>query len=120
MQHHKPISPHTMRWPCIAPTQAGREATPSSDKEAPSNDVAHHTQDGVRSDNKQRPATMASNDEDRSWEVGSSSMGRISATTRSVEHSARMPIDYFKRLLEEACPSHAYPIRQKHKDCGMM
>jgi hypothetical protein len=31
-----------------------------------------------------------------------------------------MPIDYFKRLLEEACPSHAYPIRQKHKDCGTM
>jgi hypothetical protein len=31
-----------------------------------------------------------------------------------------MPTEYFKRLLEEACPNHAYPIRHKLKDCGMM
>jgi hypothetical protein len=29
-------------------------------------------------------------------------------------------MDHFKRLLEEACPNHAYPIRHKLKDCGMM
>jgi hypothetical protein len=28
--------------------------------------------------------------------------------------------DHFKRLLEEACPNHAYPVRYKFKDCGMM
>jgi hypothetical protein len=26
----------------------------------------------------------------------------------------------YKRLLEEACPNHAYPIRHKLKDCNMM
>jgi hypothetical protein len=58
----------------------------------------------------QRPlgtTTMASHDEDRGWEVGSSSMGCISAITRSGRHSVRTPTDYFKRLLEEACPDHA-------------
>jgi hypothetical protein len=29
-------------------------------------------------------------------------------------------MDHFKRLLEEACPNHAYPIRHKLKDYGMM
>jgi hypothetical protein len=47
-------------------------------------------------------------------------MGHMSATTRSGRRSARMPTDYIKRLLEEACPNHAYPIRHKLKDCGMM
>jgi hypothetical protein len=29
-------------------------------------------------------------------------------------------MDHINRLLEEACPNHAYPIRHKLKDCGMM
>jgi hypothetical protein len=80
------------------PTQASREATPSSDKEASSNDAAHHTRDGIRSGNKWRPlgtVTMASHDKDHSWEAGNSGMGRISATTRSGSHSTRTPTDYF-------------------------
>jgi hypothetical protein len=32
----------------------------------------------------------------------------------------RMPSDHSKRLLKEACPNHAYPIRQKLKDYGTM
>jgi hypothetical protein len=47
-------------------------------------------------------------------------MGRISATTRSGRRLARMPTDYFKRLLEEAWANHAYLISHKFKDCGMM
>jgi hypothetical protein len=31
----------------------------------------------------------------------------------------RPPTNHFKRLVEEACPNHAYPIKNKHKDCGM-
>jgi hypothetical protein len=27
---------------------------------------------------------------------------------------------HFKKRLEEACPNHAYPVRHKLKDCGMM
>jgi hypothetical protein len=34
--------------------------------------------------------------------------------------SLAMHSDNFKRLLEEACPNHAYPIRHKLKDCDMM
>jgi hypothetical protein len=105
------------------PTHASREATSSSNEEAPFDDAAHRAQDGVRSGNKRHPlgsTTMASRDEDRNWEAGSSGMGRISATTRSGSRSVRMPTKYFKRLLEEACPNHAYPVRHKLKDCGMM
>jgi hypothetical protein len=29
-------------------------------------------------------------------------------------------MDHIKMLLEEACPNHAYPIRHKLKDDGMM
>jgi hypothetical protein len=29
-------------------------------------------------------------------------------------------MDHFKRLLKGACPTHAYPIQHKLKDCGMM
>jgi hypothetical protein len=106
--------------------QVSREVTPSSDKEAPPDIAAHHAQNGVRSGNKrrkQRPlgtATTASHDGDHGWDVGSFGMGHTSASTRSVRHSAMTPIDYFKRLLEEACPNHAYPVRNKLKDCGMM
>jgi hypothetical protein len=107
-------------------TQASREATPSNDKEAPSDDAAHLGQDGVRSGNKrckQNPVgtvTIASHDEDHGWEVGCFGMGCISATTHSGRHSARTPRDYIKRLIEEACPNHTYPIRDKIKDCGML
>jgi hypothetical protein len=31
-----------------------------------------------------------------------------------------MPTYYVKRLLEEACPNHTYPIKHKLKDSGMM
>jgi hypothetical protein len=30
------------------------------------------------------------------------------------------PTDHFERLLEEACPNHAYPIKHKLKDRDMM
>jgi hypothetical protein len=36
------------------------------------------------------------------------------------KRQARLPMDHFKRLLDEACPNHAYPVRHKLKDCGMM
>jgi hypothetical protein len=32
----------------------------------------------------------------------------------------RPPTYHFKRLFEEACPNHAYPIKHKLKDCDMM
>jgi hypothetical protein len=44
----------------------------------------------------------------------------ISTAARSDKRSVRLPMDHFKKLLEEAYPNHAYPIRHKLKDCGMM
>jgi hypothetical protein len=29
-------------------------------------------------------------------------------------------MDHFEKLLEETCPNHAYPVKQKLRDCGMM
>jgi hypothetical protein len=43
----------------------------------------------------------------------------ISIDTCNGKHSTSLPMDYFKRLLEEACPNHAYPIQHNLKECGM-
>jgi hypothetical protein len=31
-----------------------------------------------------------------------------------------LPTDHFEKLLEETCPNHAYPVKHKLRDCGMM
>jgi hypothetical protein len=108
------------------PTQESREVTPSSDKEAPSDDAARCIQEYVRGGNKrckQCPlgtAATSSHDNDHDWEVGSCGMGHVTATTHGGRRLTRTPSDHFKRLLDEACPNHAYPIRHKLKECGMM
>jgi hypothetical protein len=45
---------------------------------------------------------------------------RTSIGTRSGKRRVGLPTDHFKGLLMEACSNHAYPIRHKLKDCGMM
>jgi hypothetical protein len=110
------------------PTQASREATPSSDKEAPPDDVVRCTHGDVRSSNKrrnQRPlrtvtTAAVSHGDDHGWEASSSSMGRASAAVRSIKCWERTPTYHFKRLLEEVCPNHAYPVRHRLKDYDMM
>jgi hypothetical protein len=108
------------------PTQVSREATLGSNKEAPFDDATHRSKDGIRSGSMQcnqcplGTATTASRDEDHGWEVGSSGMKGISATTCSSRRSIGTPIEYFKRLLEEACPNFAYPMGYKLKDCSMI
>jgi hypothetical protein len=68
------------------PSRTSKEVTLSRDKEVPSDDAAHCTQDGIKSGNKrcnQRPlgtTTMTNRDDDRGWE-------------------ARSPMDHIKRLL---------------------
>jgi hypothetical protein len=47
-------------------------------------------------------------------------MRRISIAAHNDKRPVRPPMDHFKRLLEEACPNHAYPVRHKLKDCSMM
>jgi hypothetical protein len=47
-------------------------------------------------------------------------MEYVVATGHSVKRQARPPINHFERLLEEAYPNHAYPVKHKLKDCDMM
>jgi hypothetical protein len=108
------------------PSEVIRMATPSNDKDAASDDVACRSQDSIRGSSKRRKqhhlgtTTTTSHDEDHGCEAGSSSMAHISATMHSDRRSAWIHTDYLKGLLEEACPNHTYPVRQKLKDCGMM
>jgi hypothetical protein len=44
----------------------------------------------------------------------------IWTTVRHDKCLVRPPTDNFRRLLEEACPNHVYPIRHRLKDCGMI
>jgi hypothetical protein len=53
-------------------------------------------------------------------EAGDSGVRRISNAARSDMRQAMPPTNHFRRLLEEACPNHAYPIRHKLKDHDMM
>jgi hypothetical protein len=57
---------------------------------------------------------------DHDWEAGGSDMKCVSIAMHSDKHPWRLPTYHFKRLLEEACLNHAYPIRHKLKDCGKM
>jgi hypothetical protein len=52
--------------------------------------------------------------------AGGSSVRRTSTATCNNKRQVRQPTDHFKRLLEEACLNHAYPVRHKLKDCGKM
>jgi hypothetical protein len=52
--------------------------------------------------------------------VGGSDLRHTPTTACNNKRQARLPTDHFRRLLVEACPNHAYPIRHKLKDCGMM
>jgi hypothetical protein len=64
--------------------------------------------------------TTIDHDDGNDGEGGGFGVRRISTTVHGDKHQSRLPMDHFKRLLEEACPNHAYPIRNKLKDCDMM
>jgi hypothetical protein len=50
----------------------------------------------------------------------SSGVVRVTAAASSGKHQAWPPTDHFEKLLEETCPNHAYPVKHKLRDCGMM
>jgi hypothetical protein len=52
--------------------------------------------------------------------AGSSGMGCVTTVAHSDKCQAWPPIDHFRRLLEEACQNHAYPVGHELKDCDMM
>jgi hypothetical protein len=47
-------------------------------------------------------------------------MVRVVAAAGSGKHQVWLPTDHFEKLLEETCPNHAYPIKHKLRDCGMI
>jgi hypothetical protein len=47
-------------------------------------------------------------------------MRHILTAPHSDKCPAWPPTDHFKKLFEEAYQNHAYPVRHKLKDCGMM
>jgi hypothetical protein len=100
--------------------------TLSNDKEAPSNIAARYAQEGVKGGKKRRnqclqgKTTMINHDDGNDREAGGSGVRHISITVCSDKRPTRPPADHFKRLLEEACPNHAYPVSHKLKDGCIM
>jgi hypothetical protein len=47
-------------------------------------------------------------------------VGQVSSAAHSNRRMVRPSIGHFKRLLEEAWPNRAYPIKHKLKDSSMM
>jgi hypothetical protein len=88
--------------------------------------AAHSTEEGVKGNHKrckqrlEGTTTTTSCDDDHNWEAGGSGMGRGLTVAHSDKHQTSLPTNHFKKLLEKACPNHAYPIKHKLKNCGMM
>jgi hypothetical protein len=96
---------------------------PSSSREAPFNVTIHDAKEGAKKRHKQhsqRITVAADHNDGNNEEAGSSGMGHVATTACSGKHQVHLPIDHFKRLLEEACSNHVYPIKHKIKDCSMM
>jgi hypothetical protein len=47
-------------------------------------------------------------------------MGHAAEVLGSSKRYAWPPTDHFEKLLEEACPKHAYPVKHKLRDYSMM
>jgi hypothetical protein len=103
------------------PTQGRREATPSSHKET-SSDIAHSAQEALGRQEEAQAACPRGRDHDEGNDkkAGGSGGGHIATISHSNKHHMRPPTDHFKRLIEEACTNHAYPVRHKLKDYGKM
>jgi hypothetical protein len=108
------------------PAQGSREVTPSNGEGALSDVVTHNDRESVNDGKKrhkqclQGAMTTTDHGNKNNGEAGGSGMRRILIAARSDSRHARPPMDHFKRLLEEVCPNHAYPVRHRLKDCNMM
>jgi hypothetical protein len=119
---------NTFKVSCGITTQhtTSYEVTSSNDEGAPFDVAINSGMEGITGHKKrhkqclQGAMTMTDHDEGNDREVGSSDVRCISTAACSHKRQTRPPTDYFKRLLEEACPNHVYHIRHKLKDCGMM
>jgi hypothetical protein len=53
-------------------------------------------------------------------EVNDSNEECMVTAERNFKRCTRPPKDHFKKILEEACPHHPYPIKHKLRDCTIM
>jgi hypothetical protein len=90
-------------------------------------DVAtHSSKKGIKGGKKrfkqrlQGATATTGHDDSNDREAGGSGVRHCSTAARNDKCHARPPTDHFKRLLEEACPNHAYPVRHKLKESSMM
>jgi hypothetical protein len=112
---HDIATQHTTSYEAVVPrpTQRSREVTSSSSEGETSDMATHSGREGVKGGKKRHKQCLQG-------VVGGSGMRLTSTVARNDKHQVRPPMDHFKRLLEEACPNHAYPVRHKLKDCNMM
>jgi hypothetical protein len=98
--------------------------TPSSNGEASPRVAIHGAEQGARASkmrHKQRCREAVTNDDGGINErAGGSGAERASEATGSSKRQARSPKDHFEKLLKETCLNHAYPIKHKLRDCGLM
>jgi hypothetical protein len=69
---------------------------------------------------KEEDTTATNDNGGNDKQLGGSSMVRIATTAGSSKCQVWPPTDHFEKLLEEACPNHAYPVKHKLRDCSMM
>jgi hypothetical protein len=97
---------------------------PSSGREASPDVAIQDAEEGTKGGKKRhKPCCQeVATDDDRSLNKHAGGLGvwRIMEVTGSSKRQARPPMDHFEKLLEEACPNHAYPIKDKLKDCNLM
>jgi hypothetical protein len=99
---------------------------PTSGKEVSFDVAIHSTKDDTncgKKRHKQHPqgvTAMTKHDDSSYGKAGGSSTGCITTAAHGNKHQARPPTYHFRRLLEEVCLNHAYPIRHKLKDYDMM
>jgi hypothetical protein len=116
-------SPPSYEAVMLRPSQESREVTPSSDRETLSDITTQGTLEGIKGSRKSHKhclhGTTTTTDGNNS-EAGGFDVQGTQTTTHNDKCQLRLPTDQFKRLLEEACPNHAYPVRHKLNGYSMM
>jgi hypothetical protein len=96
-----------------------------SSRKAASPDVAvQRAKEGAKAGKKRckQHCQEAATDDDggTNERAGGSSMDHIVEVVDCSKPQAQQPTDHFKKLLEETCPDHAYPIKDMLRECGLM
>jgi hypothetical protein len=73
-----------------------------------------------RKQHLQEATTTVNGDSANGKQAGGSDVVCVSTIAGSGKHQVQPPMVHFEKLLEEACPNHAYPIKNKLRNCEMM